>query len=157
MESVNPSLSKHGFVITHTSYRAEDGAPWMKTSLIHTSGEKVEADLPISGADPQKMGSAMTYARRYSVLNLLGAVADEDDDAETAVGRGNSAPKGISDAQMKLVKSLLSSVRAAKSKAAGNEVAQELVGKSLDDLTSKDASDLIDKLQNEKKSQSGAF
>ena len=59
------------------------------TRLAHESGEWLEADYPIQlHNDPQKQGSAMTYARRYSLFALLGLAADEDDD-------GNSAAKGV--------------------------------------------------------------
>lgn len=40
--------------------------------------------------DPQAMGSAITYARRYALMSLLGMKTEEDDDGENAKGRGTS-------------------------------------------------------------------
>jgi hypothetical protein len=44
--------------------------------------------MPLSKLDPQGYGSAMTYARRYSMAVLIGLIV-EDDDAESACGRPN--------------------------------------------------------------------
>jgi hypothetical protein len=45
--------------------------------------------LPLSKLDPQGYGSAMTYARRYSMASLIGLIVD-DDDAEAACGRAKA-------------------------------------------------------------------
>jgi hypothetical protein len=39
------------------------------------------------------MGAAMSYFRRYSLSALVGVVCDDEDDGETAVGRGKTPPK----------------------------------------------------------------
>lgn len=64
------------------------------TRFIHAeSGQWIEASffMPLQKIDPQGMGSAITYARRYSLMAMLGMAA-EDDDAEAAMNR--SAPPG---------------------------------------------------------------
>ena len=66
----------------------------VETTLIHTSGQFITSSCPIVCAkqnDPQAMGSAITYARRYSLASLLGVMTDEDDDGEKAMAR--PAPK----------------------------------------------------------------
>ena len=66
----------------------------VETTIIHTSGQFITSSCPIVCAkqnDPQAMGSAITYARRYSLASLLGVMTDEDDDAEKAMVR--PAPK----------------------------------------------------------------
>jgi len=70
----------------------------LETMLTHTSGQWVRGRLLISPAkvDPQGIGSAMTYARRYALSALLGIVADEDDDGEAAMGRVKDKPKSES-------------------------------------------------------------
>jgi hypothetical protein len=52
---------------------------------LHTSGQWIASEhpLPLSGR-PQEIGSALTYARRYSLSALIGIAADEDDDANAA-------------------------------------------------------------------------
>ena len=68
-----------------------------ETMLIHKSGEWISGYLPIKPKvdDPQGMGSAITYARRYALSAMLGIVADDDDDAEIAQAR-KEPPKSVS-------------------------------------------------------------
>jgi uncharacterized protein (DUF3820 family) len=64
-----------------------DGAPALETRLIHAeSGEQITSHMPLvlTKQDPQSQGSALTYARRYALLAILGLVGDEDDDASRA-------------------------------------------------------------------------
>lgn len=159
MEGVTPVLTKYGIIVTHSAYRNEDGSPWLRTSLIHTSGDRLDSDLPISGGNPQQTGSAITYARRYALLGLLGMVGDEDDDGNAASAPAGKATvaKGPSEPQMKLIKTLLSKTRNAKSKAEGDAVSQEIMEKDLNELTAKDATTLIDKLKEEEAARGGAF
>lgn len=60
------------------------------TRLLHTSGQWVEdmASAMLATGDPQAVGSAITYLRRYSLQSIAG-VAPEDDDGEAAQGRGH--------------------------------------------------------------------
>lgn len=58
----------------------------LMTKLTHTESGQWQASLavvPLPKADPQGMGSAMTYARRYAITAMLGMVT-EDDDGEAA-------------------------------------------------------------------------
>jgi len=60
----------------------------IETILIHTSGETLSGGLlhvPASKNDPQGYGSALTYARRYSLMATCGIAAEDDD--------GNAASK----------------------------------------------------------------
>ena len=56
------------------------------TKLLHASGGEIDfGTLPVSNnPDPQKVGSAITYMRRYSLCAALGIVADDDDDGAAA-------------------------------------------------------------------------
>jgi len=61
----------------------------LETVLMHASGEWVSSELAINPIknEPQAIGSALTYARRYALSAILGIATDEDDDAESAMGR----------------------------------------------------------------------
>ena len=69
------------------------------TRLMHESGEWMEQEyyLPLQKLDPQAAGSAITYARRYSLQAVAGIPA-EDDDGEGSMLRGK--PKTISQPQV---------------------------------------------------------
>lgn len=71
-----------------------DGKLNLVTMLAHVSGQWMKSEFPLipSKMDSQGIGSAMTYAKRYSLCGMVGIVADEegDDDGEAAVGRGKS-------------------------------------------------------------------
>lgn len=64
-------------------------AEGVETVLIHESGEFISGTTPVVVAkvnDPQALGSAITYARRYGLQAMLGIPA-EDDDGEGAMAR----------------------------------------------------------------------
>lgn len=65
-----------------------DGKLVLSTILMHSSGEWVESLVPmiVTQEGMQAMGSAISYARRYGLSNILGITADEDDDGNTADG-----------------------------------------------------------------------
>lgn len=72
------------------------GQAVVKTIILHISGERIESNCPIVCAkqnDPQALGSAITYARRYSLASIMGIMTEQDDDAEKAMARNNNAPK----------------------------------------------------------------
>lgn len=55
---------------------------WLETMLLHSSGDCITGRYPLRPTqdNPQAYGSAMTYARRYSLSAMVGIVTDEDDD-----------------------------------------------------------------------------
>jgi len=85
VNTVRPILAKHGIAALQM-VRHDDAGDRLVTRLIHKSGEFVEdGGVPLSNTnDPQKMGSAMTYARRYGLLSICGVVGDPDDDGNKA-------------------------------------------------------------------------
>jgi hypothetical protein len=80
LESVEPILHNHGLIITQP---IDEG--YVITQIWHVdSGEKIESKLKMPEVlDPQKLGSAITYFRRYGLQSLL-ALQAEDDDANSA-------------------------------------------------------------------------
>ena len=85
-ETIRKPLSENGLSIAQTMNVIE-GKSVLETTLYHVSGEwisGVQLANPIK-EDPQALGSAITYARRYSLAAILGLVSDEDDDAEAAM------------------------------------------------------------------------
>ena len=73
-------LSKHGLaIIQGTAF--DSGIATVNTRLVHKSGEWIESVYPFAVDKPQAMGSAYTYARRYSLAAICGIASEEDDDA----------------------------------------------------------------------------
>lgn len=83
-EDVMPVLSKHGLAFTCLPRSADNGYEIVGV-LLHESGERLEGSLPLFGNDAQKIGSSITYARRYLLCAITGVVTgDEDDDGNMA-------------------------------------------------------------------------
>lgn len=69
---------------------------FLETILGHASGEWISSKLYVTPVkdDPQGIGSAITYARRYALAAMVG-VAPEDDDGEAAMGRTKGKPADV--------------------------------------------------------------
>jgi len=93
-EACVEALSKHSLAVTQTT-DFDDGRTWLVTTLMHSSGQWIDGRYPLKPVkdDPQGMGSAVTYAKRYALAAMVGVVSvDEDDDGEAASGRKPDAP-----------------------------------------------------------------
>ena len=73
---------------------SNDGFAGVETVIMHSSGEWISNEymLKVSKNDPQGIGSAITYARRYALQAACG-VPSEDDDGESAMGRTSKQKK----------------------------------------------------------------
>ena len=80
-ETLYPLLSSHGLSVI----QGGDGNT-LDTMLLHTSGEWIRTSLTMpSESNPQKLGSVVTYFRRYALAAITGAVSEgEDDDGNAA-------------------------------------------------------------------------
>lgn len=87
-EATADALAAHGLVLTHHGVVMEDYTILTTTLTHYESGTKIESASYVANEAPQKMGSAMTYGRRYNIINLLDLIADPDDDGESYYGRG---------------------------------------------------------------------
>lgn len=83
-EAVMQPLAQNGIAIVQLVGSDENGA-FLTTRLVHASGQWIESIHPLpTTAKPQEFGSALTYARRYSLAAICGISAEEDDDANNA-------------------------------------------------------------------------
>jgi hypothetical protein len=85
IEAVIEALNNNGIGLMQRTYESKDGV-MVETVFVHESGEVMECGLlhvPAGKQDPQGYGSALTYARRYSLLAATG-LAPEDDDGNSA-------------------------------------------------------------------------
>lgn len=89
VEAVIDALNSNGLGLVQVTHPCESGVS-VETVLVHESGQTMTSGVlhvPASKQDAQGYGSALTYARRYSLMAICG-IAPEDDD-------GNKASKPI--------------------------------------------------------------
>ncbi len=91
-DAVMPALNKNGIAVVQLPTLTATGFVLI-TQLRHTSGETIEAIYPLpQNGRPQEIGSAITYARRYSLAAICGISAEEDDDGNRAEDGAKKAP-----------------------------------------------------------------
>lgn len=85
-DAVTGPLHDNGLTVMQTTAVRDDGTPVLVTTLAHESGQFISGQYPLLSAknDPQGLGSALTYGRRYALSALLSVVADDDDDGNAA-------------------------------------------------------------------------
>lgn len=85
IEAVDDALLDNGIAMYQENHEDETGVT-VETVFLHESGESFRSGklhVPASKQDPQGYGSALTYARRYSLMAACG-IAPEDDDGNAA-------------------------------------------------------------------------
>lgn len=101
LDIVRKTLSKHEIAtLQTTSVDATTRLVNLTTMLAHTSGEWIASDWPVCSvaetANPQRMGAALTYARRYGLFTLVGIAGEDDLDApdlcNTSATSGSVSP-----------------------------------------------------------------
>ena len=95
VEAIRTAFSENGLSYIQTVEPSDKDEVRVKTVLLHSSGEWLDCGilaLPVTKADAQGFGSALTYARRYSLSAACG-VAPEDDDGNAAAKAVPAKPK----------------------------------------------------------------
>lgn len=85
LDAITPALTENKLMIMQDGERIENTMR-VETTVIHISGQwaKFYFDIPIAKNDPQGVGSAFTYGRRYALAAAFG-LSQADDDAQIAV------------------------------------------------------------------------
>lgn len=98
IEAVDSALLENGIALIQETSEDLTGVT-IETVLLHESGEMIRGGklhVPAAKQDPQGYGSALTYARRYSLMATCG-IAPEDDDGNAAAQamrqRGHALPE----------------------------------------------------------------
>lgn len=99
VEAVIDALNDNGIALVQQTHECENGVI-VETVFVHDSGEVLSCGklhVPATKHDAQGYGSALTYARRYSLMAACG-IAPEDDDGNAAVKSVRHAVRdGIGD------------------------------------------------------------
>lgn len=101
IEAVVDALNDNGIAMIQQTREDSTGVT-VETMFLHESGESITSGplhVPASKQDPQGYGSALTYARRYSLMAACG-IAPEDDDGNAATRKPDVSAilRGISNA-----------------------------------------------------------
>lgn len=95
VEAITESANKNGLSFTQFPSSDEAGNVTVGTLVMHSSGEWIEYDpikmKPVKN-DPQSIGSAITYAKRYALSAIFGITSDPDDDGNEATQTKKQAP-----------------------------------------------------------------
>jgi hypothetical protein len=86
LDIVRKTLGQHEIAtVQTTAIDQPSGMVNLTTTLAHASGEWIASDWPVcpisETANPQRMGAALTYARRYALFTLVGIAGEDDLDA----------------------------------------------------------------------------
>jgi hypothetical protein len=86
LDIVRKTLGQHEIATLQTTAIDQSaGMVHLTTTLAHASGEWIASDWPVcpiaETANPQRMGAALTYARRYALFTLVGIAGEDDLDA----------------------------------------------------------------------------
>jgi ERF superfamily protein len=86
LDIVRKTLGQHEIAtVQSTAIDPPSGMVKLTTTLAHASGEWIASDWPVcpiaESANPQRMGAALTYARRYALFTLVGIAGEDDIDA----------------------------------------------------------------------------
>ena len=96
VEALREPLATNGLAVSQVVSSDAAGQPVLETVLMHTSGQYLAGAYPLRparGETPQDYGSALTYARRYALAAITGAVADDDDDGNAGSRPTTKAPE----------------------------------------------------------------
>jgi ERF superfamily len=98
LDIVRKTLGQHEIAtVQTTTIDQASGMVQLTTMLAHASGEWIASDWPVcpiaETANPQRMGAALTYARRYALFTLVG-IAGEDDLDTPDLAHGAPSPSG---------------------------------------------------------------
>jgi ERF superfamily len=96
LDIVRKTLGQHEIAtVQTTAIDQASGIVNLTTVLAHASGEWIASDWPVCPiaemASPQRMGAALTYARRYALFTLVGIAGEDDLDAPDITTCGPAA------------------------------------------------------------------
>jgi hypothetical protein len=124
VDAIKPHLAEHGLWFRQITHPAEAGV-CVETVIHHASGESMACGplfMPATKHDAQGFGSALTYARRYSLMAAFGVPA-EDDDGNAAVV---NPPKPVAKMADKRRAEIIAQIEACTDRAALNALYKAL-------------------------------
>lgn len=132
MAAARAKLDAQGIALRQSAEQ-DDRGTWLVTYAYDGQDEKELSRVPLAfNADPQKQGSALTYARRYGLCAAFGFVGEEDDDGNAAQDGATEPPKPATAADKYLAAWRAYKDRTGKEKAEVNADVARAMGQSVD-------------------------
>ena len=91
-DACRKELSGNSIAVVQAPSTGDDGSVVLTTRVIHSSGQWLESSMACRPAkfDAQSIGSVTTYLKKYMLAAMVGVAPDDDDDGESAMGRGGN-------------------------------------------------------------------
>lgn len=114
VDTIRPACQQNKLVVMQAPGAFANGAIAVETMIVHSeSGEwvKSQIEVPVQKQDPQGVGSALTYAERYSLMAIFN-LPPVDDDGNAASARQNGASRPLpppatpADAEARLIRNI---------------------------------------------------
>ena len=110
-DACRTALSDNGLAIVQ-AVQTTDNRMELVTTLAHSSGQWIKSQMPVITAknDPQSIGSALTYYRRYALAAMVGVAASEEDDDGNKASDRRVEEKVITYAQAEELEAMFNTV-----------------------------------------------
>ncbi len=134
VEAIRDALATNGLSYMQHLQQSEKHEVCVETVILHASGQWIGCGtvaIPVNKNDAQGYGSALTYARRYSLSAAVGVVADDDDgNAAAASAPKAQAPKTVAKEVPAKVKEKVAEIQKphAKGTISGDPLEGDLTG-----------------------------
>lgn len=156
LDMIHEPLAANGLAVLQM-VQVHDQEQFLKTVLVHESGTELDCGsmlLQPTKRDPQGYGSAITYARRYSLMALFGMAAEDDDGQAASRGgqvgavdrvnrrfaKGKEPEQDYGDSSIYLVEEIVAGMQQSKDMDDLNEWAKKASNlKASDRLTAREA------------------
>lgn len=113
-DACREALSANGLSVVQVTGGDDPEIVRVTTRLMHASGQWIEGITVMrpTKADPQGIGSTITYARRYALAAIVGVAPEDDDGNAASSGKETTAPAKITDKQACDLEALIEEVGA---------------------------------------------
>lgn len=92
-DAIRQPFSENNLAVTQVVNILDDGKQVLCTRLLHSSGEFIESKMLLPPEpNPQKLGSLITYLRRYSLMSIAGIPSEDDDCNAASQSMAHAAP-----------------------------------------------------------------
>jgi len=130
LEAVDEAFLANGISLIQETFEDQTGVT-VETVFLHESGESIRCGklhVPAAKQDPQGYGSALSYARRYSLMASCGIAAEDDDGNAASKQYAPPKPAGLSESAITDLLTAINDAKTGRELKAAYEVAEAAAG-----------------------------